>query len=69
MSDRGEAAVTISYEAQARLQDPIHGCVSHIFALQQQVDYIISLICAHKPTSCDFTWKPNSNLLIVTCFK
>lgn len=55
MSDRGEAAVTISYEAQARLQDPIHGCVSHIFALQQQVDYIISLICAHKPTSCDFT--------------
>ncbi|WCJ38394.1 LOB domain-containing protein 29 [Euphorbia peplus] len=36
-SDRCEAAVTISYEAQARLQDPIYGCVSHIFALQQQV--------------------------------
>ncbi|GER24908.1 LOB domain-containing protein [Striga asiatica] len=35
--DRAEAAVTISYEAQARLQDPIYGCVSHIFALQQQV--------------------------------
>ncbi|KAK1261049.1 LOB domain-containing protein 29 [Acorus gramineus] len=35
--DRCEAAVTISYEAQARLQDPIYGCVSHIFALQQQV--------------------------------
>ncbi|KAL4353033.1 hypothetical protein GQ457_06G028880 [Hibiscus cannabinus] len=34
---RCEAAVTISYEAQARLQDPIYGCVSHIFALQQQV--------------------------------
>ncbi|XP_020259516.1 LOB domain-containing protein 29-like [Asparagus officinalis] len=36
-SDRLEAALTISYEAQARLQDPIYGCVSHIFALQQQV--------------------------------
>ncbi|KAM0050856.1 putative transcription factor AS2-LOB family [Helianthus debilis subsp. tardiflorus] len=35
--DRSEAAATISYEAQARLQDPIYGCVSHIFALQQQV--------------------------------
>ncbi|KAE8685038.1 LOB domain-containing protein 14 [Hibiscus syriacus] len=37
VSERSEAAVTISYEAQARLQDPIYGCVSHIFALQQQV--------------------------------
>ncbi|XP_045806037.1 LOB domain-containing protein 29-like [Trifolium pratense] len=37
VTDRCEAAVTISYEAQARLQDPIYGCVAHIFALQQQV--------------------------------
>ncbi|XP_010522164.1 PREDICTED: LOB domain-containing protein 29 [Tarenaya hassleriana] len=37
LKDRSEAAVTISYEAQARLHDPIYGCVSHIFALQQQV--------------------------------
>ncbi|ONK56936.1 uncharacterized protein A4U43_C10F14870 [Asparagus officinalis] len=36
-TDRSEAALSISYEAQARLQDPIYGCVSHIFALQQQV--------------------------------
>uniref|UniRef100_A0A803MVY2 LOB domain-containing protein n=1 Tax=Chenopodium quinoa TaxID=63459 RepID=A0A803MVY2_CHEQI len=35
-SDHSEAAITISYEAQARLQDPIYGCVSHIYALQQQ---------------------------------
>ncbi|KAI0510043.1 hypothetical protein KFK09_010643 [Dendrobium nobile] len=35
--DRCKAASTIFYEAQARLQDPIFGCVSHIFALQQQV--------------------------------
>ncbi|XP_008787549.2 LOB domain-containing protein 29-like [Phoenix dactylifera] len=37
VADRCEAAVTISYEAQARLQDPIYGCVAHIFTLQQQV--------------------------------
>ncbi|OEL29109.1 LOB domain-containing protein 29 [Dichanthelium oligosanthes] len=32
-----EAAVTISYEAQERLRDPVYGCVAHIFSLQQQV--------------------------------
>ncbi|RXH87317.1 hypothetical protein DVH24_028817 [Malus domestica] len=36
-SDRCRAALTISYEAQARVQDPIYGCVSHIFSLQQQI--------------------------------
>ncbi|RLN33418.1 hypothetical protein C2845_PM03G27940 [Panicum miliaceum] len=34
---RCEAALTISYEAQARLRDPVYGCVAHIFALQQKV--------------------------------
>lgn len=34
---RQDAVVTICYEAQARLRDPVYGCVSHIFALQQQV--------------------------------
>ncbi|XP_077234407.1 LOB domain-containing protein 18-like [Tasmannia lanceolata] len=34
---RLEAVVTICYEAQARLRDPVYGCVAHIFALQQQV--------------------------------
>ncbi|TKY46317.1 LOB domain-containing protein 20 [Spatholobus suberectus] len=34
---RHEAATTISYEAQARLSDPVYGCVSTIVALQQQV--------------------------------
>ncbi|EYU32002.1 hypothetical protein MIMGU_mgv1a022726mg, partial [Erythranthe guttata] len=33
---RLDAVVTICYEAQARLRDPIYGCVAHIFALQQQ---------------------------------
>ncbi|KAK7267009.1 hypothetical protein RIF29_19672 [Crotalaria pallida] len=36
-SRRSEAATTILYEAQARLADPVYGCVSSIFALQQQV--------------------------------
>ncbi|KZV32984.1 LOB domain-containing protein [Dorcoceras hygrometricum] len=35
--DRCEAVVTIAYEAHARIRDPVYGCVSHIFALQQQV--------------------------------
>lgn len=38
--NRSEAATTISYEALARMKDPIYGCVAHIFALQQQVDFI-----------------------------
>ncbi|GJX11409.1 LOB domain-containing protein 29-like protein [Tanacetum coccineum] len=32
---RDVAALTISYEAQARLANPVHGCVSSIIALQQ----------------------------------
>ncbi|KAF6175038.1 hypothetical protein GIB67_039586 [Kingdonia uniflora] len=37
VQDRCEAVVTIAYEAQARIRDPVYGCVAHIFALQQQV--------------------------------
>ncbi|PWA74696.1 LOB domain-containing protein [Artemisia annua] len=37
VADRSEAVVTIAYEAQARIKDPVFGCVAHIFALQQQV--------------------------------
>ncbi|KAI5347973.1 hypothetical protein L3X38_000860 [Prunus dulcis] len=36
-SDRCGTAMTIAYEAHARLEDPIYGCVSQIFALHQQV--------------------------------
>nr|XP_009398866.1 PREDICTED: LOB domain-containing protein 30-like [Musa acuminata subsp. malaccensis] len=34
---RVDAIATLCYEAQARLRDPVYGCVAHIFALQQQV--------------------------------
>ncbi|KAK1426783.1 hypothetical protein QVD17_15463 [Tagetes erecta] len=40
VADRCEAVVSIAYEAQARIKDPVYGCVSHIFALQQQVAYL-----------------------------
>lgn len=34
---RHDAVVSVLYEAEARLQDPVYGCVLHIFALQNQV--------------------------------
>ncbi|XP_042387861.1 LOB domain-containing protein 18-like, partial [Zingiber officinale] len=34
---RLDAVVTICYEAQAHLRDPVYSCIAHIFALQQQV--------------------------------
>ncbi|KAF2318839.1 hypothetical protein GH714_011077 [Hevea brasiliensis] len=37
VQSRSDAAITISYEALARMRDPIYGCVAHIFALQQQI--------------------------------
>ncbi|XP_019192293.1 PREDICTED: LOB domain-containing protein 33-like [Ipomoea nil] len=37
VDSRSEAAISISYEAMARMQDPIYGCVAQIFALEQQV--------------------------------
>ncbi|XP_058744822.1 LOB domain-containing protein 33-like [Vicia villosa] len=37
IQNRSDAAITISYEALARMQDPIYGCVAHIYALQHQV--------------------------------
>ncbi|KAK6164537.1 hypothetical protein DH2020_001401 [Rehmannia glutinosa] len=40
VSDRCDAVLTIAYEAQSRIRDPIYGCVSHLFALQQQVTYL-----------------------------
>ncbi|GAB4861886.1 LOB domain-containing protein 18 [Ancistrocladus abbreviatus] len=50
---RMDAVVTISYEAQARLRDPVYGCVAHIFALQQQVVNLqaeLSFLQAHLAT-------------------
>lgn len=48
---RQDAVVTIAYEAQARLSDPVYGCVSTILALQQQVildEYITHIVCVQN---------------------
>ncbi|XP_040999636.1 LOB domain-containing protein 31-like [Juglans microcarpa x Juglans regia] len=34
---RLDAVVTLCYEAESRVRDPVYGCVGHIFTLQQQV--------------------------------
>eukprot|EP00268_Persea_americana_P023209 TRINITY_DN22865_c3_g1_i1.p1 TRINITY_DN22865_c3_g1~~TRINITY_DN22865_c3_g1_i1.p1 ORF type:complete len:110 (+),score=6.16 TRINITY_DN22865_c3_g1_i1:1846-2175(+) len=34
---RLDAVITICYEAQERLRDPVYGCVANLLALQQQV--------------------------------
>ena len=50
---RCDAVLTISYEAQARLSDPVYGCVATIFALQQQVPaslLLLLLIFACRPS-------------------
>ncbi|KAL9227579.1 hypothetical protein vseg_003253 [Gypsophila vaccaria] len=46
--DRCEAVVTIAFEAQARVRDPVYGCVAHIFALQQQVAYLQAQVMQAK---------------------
>uniref|UniRef100_A0A1J3K8W8 LOB domain-containing protein 30 n=1 Tax=Noccaea caerulescens TaxID=107243 RepID=A0A1J3K8W8_NOCCA len=50
---RSDAVITICFEAQARLRDPIYGCVSHIVSLQQQVVNLqaeLSYVQAHLAT-------------------
>ncbi|XP_042062726.1 protein LATERAL ORGAN BOUNDARIES-like [Salvia splendens] len=35
---RGDAVSSLAYEAEARVRDPVHGCVGAISFLQKQVD-------------------------------
>ncbi|XP_077225877.1 LOB domain-containing protein 23-like [Tasmannia lanceolata] len=39
---RGDAVTSMVYEANARLEDPVYGCVSSIVALQNQVSQLQS---------------------------
>nr|AXB26768.1 LBDA [Selaginella kraussiana] len=43
MSKRSDAVVTICYEAQARLSDPVYGCVATIVTLQHQLHFFFLL--------------------------
>ncbi|ESQ44253.1 hypothetical protein EUTSA_v10006423mg [Eutrema salsugineum] len=40
VQQRYEVVFTMAYEAESRLHDPVYGCVSHVFALQQQVAFL-----------------------------
>ncbi|CAJ1970922.1 unnamed protein product [Sphenostylis stenocarpa] len=74
IQNRRDAAITISYEALARMHDPIYGCVAHIYALQQQVASLqeeidaLGSIMANSPVSvvnCSTVQAPmNSNNVI-----
>ncbi|XP_010524923.1 PREDICTED: LOB domain-containing protein 16-like [Tarenaya hassleriana] len=63
--DRCEAVVSIAYEAEARVSDPVYGCVAHIFALQQQVAFLKAQLMqlkaqlAHHSTATSLTNPPN----------
>ncbi|XP_018465750.1 LOB domain-containing protein 31 isoform X1 [Raphanus sativus] len=52
---RPEAVATLSYEALARLRDPVYGCVGHIFALQHQQGTLgVEVTNKLKTSSCVF---------------
>ncbi|CAL0300615.1 unnamed protein product [Lupinus luteus] len=66
--DRCEAVVTIAYEAQARIRDPVYGCVSNIFALQQQVACLQTQLLQAKAelahqNQIENEWSGNASLL------
>ncbi|XP_072967898.1 LOB domain-containing protein 16-like [Typha angustifolia] len=70
LADRCEAVVTIAYEAQARIRNPVYGCVAEIFALQQQVAILQAQLMQMKaqlatgikvrPQSSQDQWQDNS---------
>lgn len=40
MQQRGDAVSSMVYEANARIRDPVYGCVGAISSLQQQIDVL-----------------------------
>ncbi|KAB2598272.1 LOB domain-containing protein 33-like [Pyrus ussuriensis x Pyrus communis] len=66
VQNRSDAAITMSYEALARMRDPVYGCVSQIYALQQQVAYLQEEIETLGSQMIDFaTFHPgNSNTFV-----
>jgi len=40
MHQRGDAVSSMVYEANARVRDPVYGCVGAISSLQQQIDVL-----------------------------
>ncbi|XP_076945972.1 LOB domain-containing protein 16-like [Bidens hawaiensis] len=68
-ADRSEAVATIGYEAQARINDPVYGCVGYIFTLQQQVAWLQAQViqaraqlaqeCRDSRINTETQWSPN----------
>nr|GMD96269.1 LOB domain-containing protein 29 [Ipomoea batatas] len=57
IGDRAEAAITISYEAQARLQDPIYGCVINLRAqLASLKEQTAQTFCNSTNPNHDRSW-------------
>lgn len=49
-ASREDAVSSLSYEAEARINDPVYGCVGALFALQQQVRLVA---CVLRLVTCD----------------
>ncbi|KAK5813394.1 hypothetical protein PVK06_028844 [Gossypium arboreum] len=60
--DRPEAVTTIAYEAQARIQDPVYGCVAHIFTLQQQVAFLQAQLMEAKAHLAQNSMNSHNNI-------
>ncbi|CAH2063708.1 unnamed protein product [Thlaspi arvense] len=65
VQERYEVVFTMAYEAEARLHDPVYGCVSQVFALQQEVAFLQAQLMqltanfVHQNRS-DMTWQQTS---------
>ncbi|KAG0473567.1 hypothetical protein HPP92_015424 [Vanilla planifolia] len=50
---RADAVSSLVYEANARIRDPVYGCIGAIFYLQNQVKQLkLQLAVAHSEISC-----------------
>lgn len=59
---RDNAVVSVLYEAETRLQDRVYGCVSHIYALQQQVANLKGKLAAGYAQLADCSHSDASSL-------
>ncbi|XP_047339931.1 LOB domain-containing protein 30-like [Impatiens glandulifera] len=57
-----EAVRTLNYEAHSRLQDPIYGCVSQIFGLQNQNAWLQAQVARQPPPQQPPQQQPQSSL-------
>ncbi|XP_031097188.1 LOB domain-containing protein 20-like [Ipomoea triloba] len=66
MDRRPDAAISISYKAEARMSDPIYGCVSTILALKQQVASLEAELAMVKTQIMISRFAAENNFLLQT---